>query len=247
MPPSRDTGQCHLGSFVCRAGHELRVTERCAVDDLNFGRNTDFATLLRHEIVQALCNQRHTVVHGTNTVGPAAGENTLWVLRHRDDHRGATWFDSEEKVVWLCAYARHRSGESGDAFPHFEELRRALLIRPSAGDYEALFNDQNDQFAAVVHVEAQELLVAARAHPGVEERRVIGKRQPVGLVVHVVETLEETYIAVFGDTTQLAQLQLLLAALYPKRTLEEWRPEERLPTRNLNRERGEYCLSILHG
>ena len=247
MPGNRNIGECHLRSFVCRAGHELRVTERCVVDDLGRGRDMDFATLLRHEIVKALRNQRHTVVHGTDTVGPAAGDDTFWVLRYSHHHRGATWFDTEENVVWLCAYARHRSGEPFDAFERFPQLIGEGLMRPTASDYEALRDDRAERFAAVVSFEAQDLLAAARAQPGVEERRVIGTTQPVGLVVHVVETLEETYVAVFGDTTGLAQLQLLLAALYPDRELEEWRPEQRLPTRDLNLERGEFCLSIVHG
>ncbi len=246
MPGNRNIGECHLRSFVCRAGHELRVTERCVVDDLGFGRDTDFDTLLRHEMVRALRNQRHTVVHGTDTVGPAAGDDTLWVLRYGHHHRGATWFDAEENVVWLCAYARHRSGEPSDAFERFPQLIGAGLVRPTAADYEALRDDRAERFAAVVSVETQDLLAAARAQPGVEERRVIGTTQPVGLVVHVVETLEETYVAVFGDTTGLAQLQLLLAALYPARAFDDWRAEQRLPTRDLNLERGEFCLSILH-
>ena len=247
MPGNRHHGDCHLRSFVCRAGHDLRVTERCVVEDLESGHDAGFDLLLRHEIVVALRNQRHTVVHGTDTVGPAAGVDTLWVLRYSHHHRGATWFDPEENVVWLCAYARHRSGEPQDAFPHFDELRRAGLIRPTAADYESLRDDRAERFAVVVSAEAQALLDTARAQPGVEARRVIGTTQPVGLVVHIVETLEETYVAVYGDTTDLAQLQLLIAALYPDRAFDEWRAEQRLPTRDLDLQRGEFCLSIVHG
>ena len=83
-------------------------------------------------------------------------------------------------------------------------------MRPTAADYEALGDDRAERFAAVVGIEAQELLAVARAQPGVEARRVIGTTQPVGLVVHVVDTLEETYTAVFGDTTGPAQFALLL-------------------------------------
>ena len=214
------------------------------------GRDPDGARVYAphsHEIVRALRNQRHTAVHGTDTVGPAAGEDTLWVLRYGHHHRGATWFDADENVVWLCAYARHRSGEPGDAFDRFPQLIEAGLMRPRAGDYEALRDDRAERFAHVVEVEAQDLLAEARAHPGAEQNRVIGTTQPVGLVVHLVETLEETYVAVFGDTIGLAQLQLLLVALYPDRAFEEWRPEERLPTRDLDLARGEFCLSIVHG
>jgi len=134
-----------------------------------------------------------------------------------------------------------------DAFDCFPQLIEAGLIRPRAADYEALRDDRAERFAAVVEAEAQDLLAAARAHPGIEQNHVIGTTQPVGLVVHLVETLEETYVAVYGDTIGVAQLQLLLVALYPDRAFEEWRPEERLPTRDLNLARGEFCLSIVHG
>ncbi|MEJ7786477.1 MAG: hypothetical protein WKF96_16870 [Solirubrobacteraceae bacterium] len=195
--------------------------------------------------MRALRNERHTVVYGTTTVGPAAGDDTFWVLRQGSNHRGATWFDSTESVVWLCAYGRHRSGQPDDAFQHFAALIRDGTIRPTETDHQALAEDRAERFADVVVEEAQELLAAARAHPGTEERRVIGTTQPVGLVVHIVETLEETFVAVYGDATMPAQLQLLLVALYPERAFDDWRWEQRLPTRELNLARGEICLSIL--
>jgi len=120
-------------------------------------------------------------------------------------------------------------------------------MQPNAADYEALADDRAERFAAVVGVEAPQLLADARANHGEEVRGVIGTTQPLGLVVHLVETIEETYVAVFGDTTSLAQLQLLLVALYPEHGFNEWRPEARLPTRELDLRRGEFCLSIVHG
>lgn len=223
------------------------MTARCAVTDLGGTAEMMFEDLLRYPIVSTLRNERQTVVYGTTTVGPAAGDDTLWVLRSGNDHRGATWFDRTDKVVWLCAYGRHRSGEPEDAFQHFAALLRSGAILPTAADRQALAEDHAEQFAHVVGGEAPELLVAARARPGVEQRRVIGTTQPVGLLVHVVDTLEETFVAVYGDTTMLAQLQLLLVALYPDRAFDEWRCEQRLPTRELNLTRGEFCLSIVGG
>jgi hypothetical protein len=171
--------------------------------------------MLQHPIVGALCRERHTVPHGTTTVGPAAGDKTLWVLRHGNGHRGATWFDPEEQVVWLCAYGPHRSGTPSDAFQHFAALLGAGTMRPTAADLQALAEDHAERYVVVVEDEARELLAAARAALGIEQRRVIGLTQPVGLVVHVVETLEETFVAVYADARHLPQFQLLLAALYP--------------------------------
>lgn len=245
--PSKPPGECLGRSLLCQAGHELRVTARCLHADLGADSTATFESLLRHEIVKAFRRRRHDAVYGTSTVGPACGSDTLWVLRYGHHHRGATWFDGDQNIVWLCAYARHRSGDPNDAFPYFEELRAAELVRPTAADYEALFTDRAERFSAVVEAEAQALLAAARLEPGTEQRRVIGTTRPVGVVVHIVETLEETYVAVLGDTTGPTELQLLLVALFPDRPFDHWRQERRLPTRDLDFRRAEFCLSIVHG
>lgn len=215
------------------------------VEDLGLRHDADFESLLAHDIVQALQHKRGTSLEGTSSVGPLAGADTLWVLRQGNDHRGTTWFDVEENVVWLCAYGWHRSGQPGDAFQYFAGLISARRIRPTAGDYEALGDERAERFAAVVAVEAQELLATARANPEIEHRRVIGRSQPAGMIVRLILTAEETFVAVFGDTTDLARLQMLLVALYPNRGFLEWRYEQRLPTRELDHRRGELCFSIV--
>jgi hypothetical protein len=236
-------GECHLRSFLCTAGHELRVTTRCVTDDLNVAADTHFERLLRHPIVEGLKNERATTMHGGNTVGPEAGDKTLWTLRRGNDHRGATWYDAEEAVVWLCAYGLHRSGTPDDAFQRFAALGN--IIYPTAEDYEALEEDRADRFAVRVDLEAQQLLSAARAEPETEKTAVIGRMDKVGLVVHVVETLEQTFVAVVARDPM--RLQLLLGSLYPDRNFSDWEwEEEGLPTRPLDRARGEICLSIVH-
>ena len=78
---------------------------------------------------------------GTRTVGPAAGELTIYRLGQGHEHRGATWHDAAERVLWLCAYGLHRSGEDDDAFPYFHGLIGAGTLLPTEGDYAALFDD----------------------------------------------------------------------------------------------------------
>jgi hypothetical protein len=75
---------------------------------------------------------------------------------------------------------------------------------------------------------------------------IIG-HEPVAIVVQVVETLEETFVAVSGLHLLPSLYQLLLVALYPDRPFSEWRPAQRLPTRLLDHTRAEFCVSILHG
>jgi hypothetical protein len=237
----------HLGSLVCGAGHELRITGRCLNEDLGGAPTAAFEDLAsRHGIVRAFRRERSSATTGPDHLGPAGGPRPLTVLRHTNDWRGLTWFDSEENVVWLCACARHRSGQPGDAFPFFRALEATGRIWPSEEDYEALAADRGEQFAAFVLDDAPLLLVRARKAPGTEQVLVIG-REPVTVVVHIVETLEETYVAVSTLTLTPSQYQLLLVALYPDRAYDDWRVEQRLPTRDLDYARAEICVSIIHG
>src|SRR5262249_23436445 len=154
---------------------------------------TSFSDSLSHAIVQALQSQRATNVAGTKTVGPALGERTIYRLGHGHDHRGATWYDPRERVVWLCAYRLHRSGDADDAFPYFHELIRADRIMPTEDDYEALFQERAFRFAETLAEDAQALLARARLNLGFEEVGLIGGEETTGVVVEVVESLEETH------------------------------------------------------
>lgn len=239
--------RAHLRSVICAAGHELRITHRCVREDLGESPDAPFEELQgRYGIVRAFRRERRAATSGADSLGAAGGPRPLTVLRHTHHLRGVTWFDEREEVVWLCACGRHRSGDADDAFPFFERLRAGGHIWPNARDYEALAYDRSEQFAALVLDEAPRLLTLAQSHPGTEHVMVIG-REPVAIVVRVVETLRETFVAVSGLHLGPNQFQILLVALYPDRGYREWRFEQRLPTRELDRTRAEICLSIVHG
>lgn len=238
--------RAYLRSLICVGGHELRITARCLREDLQDSPDAAFTELQRrHGIVRAFRRSRSGATAGPDSLGPGGGTRPLTVVRHTHHWRGVTWFEDAEGVVWLCACGRHRSGEPADAFNVFEQLRRDGRIWPTDEDYQALAADRGEQFAALVVDDGPQLLAMARANPGTEQVLAIG-REPVSIVVHVVETLEETFVAVSGLTIGLSQLQLLLVSLYPDRRFEDWRQEDRLPTRALDFARAEFCLSIVH-
>jgi hypothetical protein len=106
--------------------------------------------------------------------------------------------------------------------------------------------DRGEQFAGFVLTDAPALLAIACENPDTEQVRIIGQ-EPVTIVVRVVETMEETFVAISGLRLTLPVLQLLLVSLYLHRGFEEWRPENRLPTRELDRVRAELCFSMVHG
>jgi hypothetical protein len=241
---NRPPSQHHRGSCLCE-DYELRITERCLSNDLNLERTTEFSAATAHPIVQAFETQRSTNPRGGKTVGPAAGEHTIYRLGHGNDHRGATWFDEHNRVIWLCAYRLHRSGEVDDAFPYFHELIRSGNIWPREDDYEALFLDRDRRFVETLPQDAQMLLARARFNPGLEQTGVVGGEETTGVLVEVVETLEETYVVFSLAQKDYTRIVLILEAFYPNHTFNDWELVAALPTRTLRQ--NEACYRILHG
>ncbi len=234
----------HRGSCIC-ADHELRITRRCVTDDLHLPAATTFAEAAAHPIVKAFVNQRSGEVLGTRTVGPAAGPRTVYRLGHGHDHRGATWHDAEHAVVWLCAYGLHRSGAPDDAFPYFHSLLDAGALMPSVDDYQAMFDDRARRFAETVRRDAEALLARARAAPGAEHRGVLGGEQHIGVVVEVVDMLEETYVAFSLIGMSSERIVAVLAAFMPDARFNDWERAPDLPTRPLDARSAEVCYRIL--
>lgn len=172
------------------------------------------------------------------------------MLRHSNDWRGVTWHDPDATVVWLCASGWHRSGQPDDAFQLFAQLKDAGRIWSTAEDYEALAADRTEQFAAFVIDDAPRLLAMARAEPEVEHVLAIGQ-EPVALVVHVVETLEETFVAVSVQNISMEMCQILQVALYPERSFKDLasRAAPTYPRPRLRAIRGLHvdpsCLAVL--
>lgn len=235
------------GSYVL-PGYELRVTARCLEEDLETPRDTSIGALLEHPIIKALIKDRATDPDAGKTIGPEAGDDTIRRLGYGHDHRGATWWDRAERVVWLCAYHRgHRSGAADDPFKkHFPELIAAKRMKPAAVDYELLFAERDERFVDLVHGDAQALLAEARLEPGTEKRAVVGGEANVGCLVEVVDTLEETYVAFFIEQVTYERFVILLNAFYASR-FEEWEQVGEMPHRPIDEASGEVCYRYLRG
>lgn len=245
MPtPESLVNTAHRGGFF-HGNWELRITQRCLSEDLEVDLRTPFDALVKHEIVKALISDRASTPEGGKTVGPYAGDKTLYRLAYGDDHRGATWYDREHDVVWLCAYhGQHRSGDPDDAFPYFDRLIAEKRIKPVEEDYVALLEERAEWFVDLAPDQAQALLATAREKPGKEQSGVIGGEADVGVVVEVVETLSETYVAFFIEQVGYERFVFLLAAFYPDAHFTDWIESEGLPTRSLRD--GEVCYHIPH-
>jgi len=235
------------GSYLL-AEYELRITARCLEEDLGAVRDAPIGDLVDHPIVKALVKDRATDPDAGKTIGPGAGDDTIRRLGFGHDHRGATWWDRTEKVVWLCAYhGTHRSGAADDPFKkHFRELIAAKRMKPTAADYEALFAERDERFVDLVQGDAQALLAEARREPGAEKRAVVGGEANVGCLVEVVETLDETYVAFFVEEVTYERFVILLNAFYVSR-FEEWEPVKEMPHRPIDERSGEVCYRYLRG
>jgi hypothetical protein len=204
-----------------------------------------FADSRAHPIVRAFESQRAEDPVGTRTVGPAAGDLTVYRLGHGHDHRGATWHDQGERVVWLCAYRLHRSGEDDDAFPYFHELIRTGVLLPTEDDYAALFDDRGYRFTETLYEDAQRLLDRARLRPGAEQVGVLGGEETTAVVVEVVDTLKETYVAFSVARMDASRVIMILGAFDVKAEFSDWELVARFPTRPLRLQDGEVCYRIL--
>lgn len=237
----------YQGCCISPSGHELRITKRCIEDDLNGRMGVQFEDLVnRHEIVKAFHRERRNVTEGEHPFRHEGSEINLTILRHGHDWRGVTWFDRKEKVVWLCACARHRSGTTRDAYPRFKNLCVNNQIEPVDEDYATLISERNGRFSFFVKSDAPALLVKARAEPEIEMSQLIGL-ESVSILVVRVETLEEIFVVFSAKNLMPVLVLQLLIPLVRDSTFPDWKWRERLPTRELDRSKDEICLSIVHG
>ena len=138
------------------------MTNRCVEQDLDRPAGAAFEELRNHEIVKALVSDRSDRTENTRQVSPLTSGQPIWVLSRGHDHRGGTFFDEQERVVWLVAYRRHRSGSEDDFFPYCKELDRKDRLLPTAQDYERMVRDRDGRIVRSIVIEAPLILKQAR-------------------------------------------------------------------------------------
>lgn len=216
------------GSFLC-PDWELRITERCLVDDLGLRVDQGFDSWRKHEIVEAFVSKRVDRSYDTRDVNGLQHGHQVWVLARGHDHRGATWFDEKNRVVWLLAYRLHRSGQDDDFFPFCRGLGDALY--PTVTDYEGLFRDRDHRVAALIRIEAPLALHKAAETPGEERRFKIGGEYGASVAVWHEEDIDatETIVAIRADCPK----EYVMAVLAALRGSSNWQPAYKLPSREL--------------
>lgn len=218
---------CYHGSFLCEEW-ELRLTRRCLEEDLGRSPDKNFGDLLGVEIIKAFIARRRERHDNTREVAPLTSGKTVWRLSRGHDHRGATWYDPDDKVVWLLAYGLHRSGEPEDAFPYFNQLDLEGRLLPTLDDYAALEKDRGRRFVEQVMRVVPRLMEQAKEQPEAEQSASIGGSTQIGVAMEVVETLEEVYLRVSPLNLRPAWLEIILAAVFGGRP---WEVTDRFPNR----------------
>ncbi|HEX7060051.1 MAG TPA: hypothetical protein VF176_09395 [Solirubrobacterales bacterium] len=227
LPPAL-VGKTDRGSFIC-SDWELRVTNRCVEQDLDMPAGVTFEELRNHEIIKALISDRSDRTENTRQVSPLTSGQPIWVLSRGHDHRGGTFFDEQERVVWLVAYRRHRSGSEDDFFPYCKELDRKDRLLPTAQDYERMVRDRDGRIVRSIVIEAPLILKEARRQ-GTEQRAMLGGKQGACIAIEAVDDLEAITIAFKVSTIDFDLVPIVLAAFHDG----AWESSERMPSRRLD-------------
>lgn len=232
MPrPESLHGTCLARSYLC-AEWELRITERCVTDDLARPAASGFAELLKNiEIVEAFVKDRSPRSIDTRKIEPLTCGRDVWVLSRGNDHRGGTWHDEDEEVIWLLASGVHRSGQDDDFFPYCKQLDADDELLPTAADYSTLFRERDRWFVEALVIEAPLILQEARLSPGHEIRHLLGGDFASCISVEIDQELEAEalYVAFDTRTVDFGRVPVVLAAFHPDTA--DWGQTRELPSR----------------
>jgi hypothetical protein len=169
------------------AGERIpRVTRRCLTEDLDLPVESVGWTIdelaAANDVIAAFRERRAEMGStGQEPIRSLLPEVVAFSL-HVGRRRAATWDHREAGVIWLLAVGYHRERHADDAYAHFERLKTAGRLLPDRDDMLAFVRSQAPTLARSLLNDVQALAAAAREHPGVIQRGIIGGRIPVRVV-----------------------------------------------------------------
>jgi len=173
-----------------------------------------------HPIVKAFVAKRQQVPFSGKTVFTTHEARTLYHLGVGNDHRGATWHDTANKVVWLCGYGLHRSGEPIDAFQIFKHLLENGHIYPAQADYRRLILDRGVRFVETASIQATALREVAISKPGLVQTGTLGHRVPIRVIVYISPGLADLTIAFSPAGLNRQEINFVVGCFAPEQEAE---------------------------
>lgn len=219
-----------MGLSLVLPDRELRVTQRCLIEDLEGRKDSTLESVSKHPIVRAFLRERRTKTTGTRQVGRLSSGKEIWVLTQAHRHRGGTWFEVKRGIVWLVAGGHHESGSKDDFFPYCRRLDQEGRLAPSKNDYSTLFLAQKERLAARILIDAPLLRKRARDSEG-EVSGQIGGKFGVKVAIEVADEIEE--ISVAFDLRTLEDPRSMWAILAAVEADGEWELTDKMPSRPL--------------
>jgi hypothetical protein len=226
------------GLSLVLSDRELRVTQRCLIEDLEGRKGSTLEDVAQHPIVRAFLRERRKKTAGTREVGQLHSGKKIWVLTQAQRHRGGTWFEAKRDIVWLVAAGHHESGSKNDFFPYCRRLDKEGKLAPSKEDYTALFLAQRERLAARILIDAPLLRKQARDSGG-EVSGQIGGKFGVHVAIEVAGEIEE--ISVAFDLRSLEDPRYMWGILGALEADGEWEAAEKMPSRSLEHYESAYC------
>ena len=161
------------------------VTRRCLTEDLDLPVESVGWTIdelaAANDVIAAF-RERRAEMGSTGQEPIRSLPEVVAFSLHVGRRRAATWDHREAGVIWLLAVGYHRERHADDAYAHFERLKTAGRLLPDRDDMLAFVRSQAPTLARSLLNDVQALAAAAREHPGVIQRGIIGGRIPVRVV-----------------------------------------------------------------
>lgn len=184
------------------------VTARCLTEDLNLRlpdpqvqRRAD----LDHPALQELRRLAPSTPQGQKAIAQLHDHGFHGFRLRFSNHRGCTWHDGNEDIVWLLAYALHQGGDEDDCYNYFEDLYSSQLLTPTNADVQAvrleqLFHAQVPRFGKEVAGAIQDALYSPEVVVELDNEALLPVKVRVAVEPVDEEELVEIVVAFFHST-----------------------------------------------
>lgn len=217
---------------------DVRVTIRCLDEDLG---------LELPGIDRPISSIDHPLMTEARRVAPSSprGQKRILSIRHpliyrlrHSTHRGATWLDAHQGILWLLAVAKREQDSDNDAFAVFARLHESGRLLPTPDDQTRIAFEEGAQLIGRIRSELVPALAEARATAGREVQADLAGFLPVRIHASASAGIEEVWMAVstrdrVGERVPARLRDTIFAIAEQLLEPAEWEPRADWPTGQL--------------